>query len=135
MTLIDWRDEFRTGITAVDFEHESLIKLLNELYANLGADAPKDDVEDFLGEVHAQIAAHFALEEKMMRDAAYPDFGPHKEDHESLLDEIRDIMDRVEDDGSYDQKKLSDELERWFTEHFATHDSRLHHALGPEQAP
>jgi hemerythrin-like metal-binding protein len=131
MTLIDWRDEFRTGITAVDFEHESLIKLLNELYANLGADAPKDDVEDFLGEVHAQIAAHFALEEKMMRDAAYDQFSDHKSDHDRLLDEIRDIMDRFAAEGyeGYGDD-LAAHLRAWFVDHFKTKDSRLHNMLG-----
>jgi len=43
-----------------------------------------------------------------------------------LLDELRDIMDAVEDDGSYDESRLADDLERWFTEHFKTHDARLH---------
>ena len=31
-----------------------------------------------------------------MRRASYGDFEPHKEDHENLLDEIRDIMDAYE---------------------------------------
>jgi len=36
-------------------------------------------------------------------------------------------MDRIEDDGGYDEGRLSSELERWFIEHFKTHDARLHH--------
>lgn len=135
MSLINWKDEFSVGVTAVDLEHRDLIELINDLHALMHERATHDQVVSSLGEIFAQISAHFALEEKFMRDAGYDGYAEHKEDHESLLDEIRDIMDRVEDDGSYDQKKLSDELERWFTEHFATHDSRLHHALGPEQAP
>ena len=39
-------------------------------------------------------------------------------------------MDRVEDDGSYDEARLSAELERWFSEHFRTHDARLHRQHG-----
>ena len=131
MTLIEWRDEFRTGITAVDFEHESLIALLNELYANVGADAPKDEVEDFLGEVHAQIGAHFALEEKIMRTAAYDQYGDHKADHDRLLEDIRDIMDRFAAEGyeGYGDD-LSAHLKSWFIDHFKTKDSRLHRMLG-----
>ena len=131
MTLIDWRDEFRTGITAVDFEHESLINLLNELYANLGAHAAKVEVEDFLGEVHAQISAHFALEEKIMRGASYDQYADHKADHDRLLDEIRDIMDRFAAEGyeGYGED-LSTHLREWFINHFKTKDSRLHRMLG-----
>lgn len=36
-------------------------------------------------------------------------------------------MDRVEDDGGYDEGRLSSELERWFIEYFKTHDARFHH--------
>lgn len=135
MSLIQWKDEFCVGVAEVDHEHRELVALINSLHDDMRRGASRDAVVEALGEIYAQISAHFALEEKFMRDAGYDGYAEHKEDHESLLDEIRDIMDRVEDDGSYDQKKLSDELERWFTEHFATHDSRLHHALGPEQAP
>ena len=89
-------------------------------------DATADRVLAGLGDIYAQISAHFALEEKYMRESRYPEFAAHKEDHEKLLDELRDIMDRVEDDGDYDDERLAHELERWFTEHFRTHDARLH---------
>jgi len=68
MPLIEWKDEFRTAIASVDHEHEQLIALLNELAERLGAEPSDADIESFLGEVYAKIAAHFALEEATMRD-------------------------------------------------------------------
>jgi len=127
MSLIEWKDEFSVGVTEVDLEHRDLIDLINDLHAVMGAGATHDKVVDTLGEIYAQISAHFALEEKFMRNSKYPAYPSHKEDHESLLDELRDIMDRVEDDGSFDEKRLSAELEKWFSDHFRTHDSKLHH--------
>jgi hemerythrin len=126
MSLIKWKDEFSVGVAAVDHEHRELIELINQLYELTQSGGGRERVVEFLGEIYAQIAAHFALEEKMMRDSAYPALQGHKTDHESLLDQLRDIMDRVEDDGSYDEERLSRDLERWFTEHFRTHDARLH---------
>ena len=129
MTLIEWKDEFSVGVAAVDLEHRDLVELINDLHSLMQAGATQQQVVSFLGEIFAQISAHFALEEKFMRDANYDGYSSHKEDHEALLDEIRDIMDRVEDDGSYEEDRLSSELERWFTEHFRTHDARLHRFL------
>lgn len=126
MTLIEWKDEFSLGVASVDHEHRELIALINELHRDAESGAGHDRVVASLGEIFAQIAAHFALEERFMRDSRYPAFRDHKTDHEALLDQLRDIMDRVEDDGSYDQDGLSRELGRWFTEHFRTHDARLH---------
>jgi hemerythrin len=126
MSLIEWREEFSVGVPAVDLEHRDLIDLINDLHGMLGEGASRERIVDTLGEIHAQISAHFALEEKFMRDSDYPAYPAHKADHEALLDELRDIMDRVEDDGSYEESRLSRELERWFTEHFRTHDAKLH---------
>ena len=92
----------------------------------MGEGATHDQVVSALGEIYAQISAHFALEEKFMRETRYPELASHKDNHEELLDALRDIMDRVEDDGSYEEERLSNELEQWFTVHFSTHDAKLH---------
>lgn len=131
MTLVQWRDEYRIGIASVDHEHQELIQLINDLYAHLQGDADKDAVAAFLGEVNAKISAHFALEEKIMRERGYDQLADHKADHERLLDGIRDIMDGY-DRGAYRafDEKLAAHLRDWFAEHFRTKDARLHKMLG-----
>ena len=126
MTLINWKADFEIGIAEVDYEHRELIELINGLHDVMQVGADQVQVVDLLGEIYAQIASHFALEEKMMRESRYPYFEPHKDDHETLLDDLRDIMDEIEDDGSFDHARLSNDLNRWFGDHFATHDARLH---------
>ena len=126
MSLIEWQDEFKIGIAEVDHEHQEMIALINEMHGAINADASYDRVVESLGDIYAHIAAHFALEEKMMRQSHYPAYGEHKQDHETLLDDLRDIMDEIEDDGTFDQAKLSNDLNRWFSEHFRTHDAKLH---------
>jgi len=131
MTLIEWKPEFSLGIPSVDYEHEELIALLNELHEGLGEGRDAETVGAFLGEVHARIAAHFALEERVMRERRYDQYDAHKADHEALLDELREIMDDY-DSGAYEtlQPRLSEALRTWFTRHFKTHDARLHRAIG-----
>jgi hemerythrin len=74
-------------------------------------------------------STHFALEEKIMRDAGYADYSPHKEDHESLLDQLADIIHSVEIGGEFAEDELSSRLNHWFSEHFRTHDAKLHRRL------
>ena len=126
MSLLEWRDEFRIGIAEVDHEHQVLIGLINDLHAALGADRSGGNIEEFLGEIFARISAHFALEEKDMQARHYPDFGPHKADHEHLLDDIRDIMDEHIERGILDDAAFADRLATWFAAHFKTRDARLH---------
>jgi hemerythrin-like metal-binding protein len=130
MALIEWKDEYAIGIPAVDHEHRALVRLINDLHGQLAQPgAPEDAVAAFLGEINVRIGAHFALEEKEMRDRRYDQLAAHKADHERLLDEIRDLMDRYEDDQSFDEQELARRLTDWFTVHFRTHDAHLHRYL------
>ena len=129
MSLIEWRDEFSLGIASVDHEHRELIDLINETYANLSKQVPTMPVVDFLGEIHTKISAHFALEERIMREKNYDQYQEHKDDHEHLLDGIRDIMDDFESQQEFDQEAFAQRLAEWFTEHFRTKDARLHQRL------
>lgn len=129
MKLIEWREDFALGLPEVDHEHRELIDGINALHAELveGADAAR--VSGVLGDIHADIAAHFALEEKHMAGRGYDQLAEHKADHERLLDEILDLLDELEATGRYDPDGLAAALSGWFGEHFRTHDARLHHWL------
>lgn len=130
MALIEWQDNFAIGIESVDYEHRQLIDLINALHGSLSAEVGKEDVLHFLGEVDARISAHFALEEREMRDLRYDRLAEHKADHERLLDQIRDIADAFESGAYADYGDvLEAHLKAWFTEHFRTQDARLHHFL------
>lgn len=129
MSLLEWRDEFRIGIDEVDHEHQQLIGLINALHASLGAERSPEGIEAVLGEIFARISAHFALEEKDMQARDYPERPAHKADHERLLDDLRDIMDEVHEQGVLDDARFSQRLGGWFGDHFRSHDVRLHRFL------
>jgi hemerythrin len=127
MALITWRQEFETGIAEVDHEHRELVALIDRLADEVAAGADQERVRRFLGEVFARIAAHFALEESVTRKQGYDEYAAHKAEHESLLDDIREIMDEAE--AGY-AETLSTTAGDWFVGHFKTKDARLHKKLG-----
>ena len=86
-------------------------------------------VSGVLGEIHARIAAHFALEAVIMREAHCDRFEARKEDHEHPLDEIRDIMDAYEDRAEFGAAAFGARLGAWCTGHFRSEDARLHKYL------
>jgi hemerythrin len=123
MTLLVWRDEFRIGIDGVDYEHRRLIDLINEAHARSAGGEP---LEAVLGEIHALISAHFALEETDMRSRGYHALDAHKADHELLLDELREIMEGVLEGPAAADANFGEVLAAWFAVHFRTHDAALH---------
>ena len=131
MTIIEWREEFKTGDPAVDHEHQQLIDDINGVYAGMGDGPPDDETMRRLGDLLAHITAHFALEEAVMREQLYDGYQPHKDDHEVLLDHISDIMDAYEAGVFMDRREeFGNGLRDWFAGHFGTLDARLQRVLG-----
>lgn len=131
MAPISWKPEFSVGNPAVDHEHRELVELVNIAGSAILDGRPDADVNRSLGDLYRAISAHFAHEEHHMKRARYDQFTPHKSDHERLLDALRDIMDGAEAGDVTIARHLTEVLEAWFTDHFRTHDARLHHRLGP----
>lgn len=129
MQLLEWKDEFSLGIPEIDFEHRELIQLINEMLVKIYESERTENTSEYLGEIYARIALHFALEEKIMRERNYDHLEDHKSDHDKLLNEIRDIMDNYSDITEIDTDKFVNELTHWFTDHFSTRDARLHRYL------
>ena len=126
MALIEWREEFCTGVPGVDYEHQQLIEEINAVYTLVDDKADREAVIDSLGDIYGSISAHFAMEEQMMEKHNYDHFKVHQADHERLLDDIRDITEEFEQQTQLDDAKFKQKLNDWFQGHFSTHDSRLH---------
>lgn len=129
MALLSWKPEYSVGVESVDFEHQEMIRLINEIYEEMKSRKDPESMGQFMGDVHFAISAHFALEERLMREAQYPEYEAHKEDHEELLDRIRDMMDQFIADPESGFELLKEGLSDWFEKHFATFDARLHGQL------
>ena len=141
MASLEWRQDFSIGIPGVDHEHRELIEAINRVLQAMSPDiAPAqidtEAVKAGLGAIHGQVAAHFALEEKEMRDRQYHDYAHHKDDHEALLDTFVDILVDVET-RPLDElaAELRPRLSDWFGRHFREEDAKLHKFLADGAQP
>ena len=102
MGLIQWNDQFATGIASIDHEHAELISLINFFYSKLTQPSNKNELVDILNNIYAAIHAHFMLEEKIMKKNAYDEYEKHRDDHAHLLDDIRDIAIELDKSAQFD---------------------------------
>ena len=130
MSLMQWKPEYSVGIDSMDDEHREMINLINEIYEKLESELDTDQIEQCLGDIFSTISMHFALEERLMQKSNYAEYQAHKDDHEDLLDQIRDLMDDFAGDTSSGATMLEQSLSNWFAGHFSTFDARLHGVLG-----
>ena len=71
----------------IDAEHEALIAIVNECLGR-SVDGRLHEFEGQFEKFMAALKAHFANEEKKMRDLGYPELEPHLEVHAQCLDQV-----------------------------------------------
>jgi len=128
MTL-DWKPEYSVGDASIDHEHQQMIEDINHLSQLLEGTVEAEQIQNILGEIHAAISAHFALEEHLMRNAHYTGYPEHKADHEDLLEQIHDLMDSFYQHPDSGRELLKSRLSNWFGQHFGSFDAALHNRL------
>ena len=126
MALLDWAEDYRTGIDYVDREHRKLVDIINRISETLSAAESEKAVTDCLGQIYAEVSAHFALLEKLMRENDFAHYAAHKANHEKLLEEMRAMMDAY-DNGvcNHCGETLDHCLRAWFRKQFQVEDARL----------
>ncbi len=123
---IVWTDDFLIGIEELDFEHRMLIRDINLLHKKFLENDGRDSVNRVLGDIHARMQAHFALEEHFMRENKYPYYLAHKKEHDELLDEYTDFMIHFDGkDGEPDYRQAEEVLSRWIIDHIFKNDKKM----------
>jgi hemerythrin-like metal-binding protein len=126
MSFANLKDELKIGIESLDQEHRVLIGIMEELSNAFDSGVPALDVSDLFGELYDKASAHFALEERLMREKKYPLYKTHKADHRRLLDRVRDMMDAYEDGVCTKcDVNFSTCIESWFVTHVTEEDTGL----------
>jgi hemerythrin-like metal-binding protein len=68
----------------MDEQHKKLIAMINDLNVAVSQGKGRDAVRQTLNRLVSYAAEHFADEERLMTNAAYPGFAAHKPVHEAF---------------------------------------------------
>ena len=92
MALMVWDPALETGDPMVDEQHRGLIAMVNEFHAAVAGRRSKELVLHTLERVADYADRHFQAEERLMLDAAYPDYPNHKRAHDELTAKAVEIL-------------------------------------------
>ena len=125
-TFLIWDDSFLIGIEELDHEHKVLIDDINRLHEELAGNQEKSEIAKCLGDVHARMQAHFALEEHVMKEHEYEFFDEHKREHDAFLDNFTEcMMQFLNDAGGSFKNPIEDCLKHWVMDHIITSDKKM----------
>ncbi|MEI8393548.1 MAG: bacteriohemerythrin [Rhodospirillaceae bacterium] len=92
MSLMSWNEKMSVGVVAFDTEHKKLVEMLNQLFDAVQAGKGRDVLGEILDKLIEYTKSHFAYEERIMGQNAYPDLEAHKKEHEELTRKVIDIQ-------------------------------------------
>lgn len=125
MAFLEWTESLSVGSRLIDTDHKRLIDLINRLH-DVGAQGGSHEATAAaLSNLIDYTRTHFVHEETLMRKTAYPQFIPHKIQHDRLMKQIEDFKARF----IAGQVGLSQDtlvfLRTWLCDHFIKVDRYL----------
>lgn len=122
--LIQWKDEWRVGNATIDYDHQMLVNITNQLWDVKQMPRAKNaEVKRILDQLVDYVKRHFAREEAIFMDSSYPHKQSHKAMHRELakvVEDIATVFEREPDLLNLDE--IMDFLKRWLMDHIVKHD-------------
>jgi hemerythrin len=124
MAVLEWKDEFLTGVESIDNEHRWLIDMINEFdekcLANdiLSANRLFDDLKDFLNE-------HSENEENLMSRYEYPGLEAHRNDHKKIALKAAEVEHRFREQGIFSPAEIKGFVIEYFYRHIMVEDRKF----------
>lgn len=126
MPLIRWTTEMSVGLTELDDDHRTLIKIINHLNANIGESMRLETVRQCLVALRRYAEFHFAREERVMIACNFPGIDVQKSEHRDFIKRIQEVTRRFDADPQAASTVVNDELlgflREWFNHHILIED-------------
>jgi hemerythrin len=115
-----WRDSYSIGNAGIDSEHQRMFKLADEFF---GA-TDKLKRTDSAVRLFQYTREHFDHEEQWMCEINYPEISDHVQQHNYLLDTLREVTQKVAKD-TIPPSELKAFLSALLLGHIVTFDAKL----------
>jgi hemerythrin-like metal-binding protein len=94
--LLDLGREFMTGLPVIDEQHLAIVGMVNRLHGfqRRGAQ-PQGAIPAAVAELEDYVTRHFAAEEALFTNSAYPEKNLHIQQHASFAREVRSLRDEL----------------------------------------
>ncbi|MDX8385241.1 MAG: hemerythrin family protein [Gallionella sp.] len=131
-TMIDYP---QVELDFMNRDHAVFNQLHTKLLELLGSQAANTEVDETLSQLAEHTRNHFSAEEQAMRDAQFPPYPVHKEEHAQVL---VDMLDRIERwHQKRDMEALNDYLKHtlpaWFSQHVSKMDVATERYIAAQQ--
>jgi hemerythrin len=124
-----WSASYSVNIKAIDSQHQELVNILNRLFVAVSRREGDKVVAEILDALTSYTRTHFALEERLMRQAKYADVDLHVAEHNKLVDQLESLRQKHLLDKKAIHFEILSFLKNWLKEHIQGVDMKYSNAL------
>jgi hemerythrin len=123
---MQWDEKYETGNEIVDRDHRQLFQLVQKVL-DAAFDSHEEKVEETLNFLADYALNHFAHEEQLMEESAYPDAEAHKALHNNFIKEFLLLKDRIvsESDTLRNHLDINKVIVNWLNDHVLGSDKLM----------
>lgn len=122
MEIINWRDEFSVGVTAMDLQHKKLLAMINRLIAERNVLTDPKTIADLLTGMIDYADEHFRAEEFLMAEYDYERKSAQEMQHKAFIDTTQSFCSAADLGPNILSTALLDYLSTWLIQHILTED-------------
>ena len=115
--FVEWKDEYSVGLESIDKQHKKLLNLINQLQTAVDFSTGEEFEREALDALVDYTKTHFSYEEGLMKDKGYPDYEPHKAQHEKMIKHVEDVLSEYEKDQDTAMSNATAFLKDWLITH------------------
>jgi len=122
-----WKEDYSVGIDSIDKQHREIMTLVNDLSQLCAIDDTKSygTFKIMLSSAMEYFENHFWEEEKYMQEKNYPMYPEHKDIHDNMLREIKEMAVKIGKDQTITINIITTFLKEWYMAHFFGADKEM----------
>lgn len=122
---LEWKDTHSVGIDILDAQHKKLVIIINELHAAInGTSRDSGYVKKLIFDLSTYAKDHFVVEEKMMKETAFPGIEKHILEHRYFIKMIQELAEDYKK-SVVSLRNVLAFLNNWFTKHIGEKDKEF----------
>ncbi|MEH6472529.1 MAG: hemerythrin family protein [Halopseudomonas sp.] len=118
----------------INREHAVQIGMVDLLNQAITEDRPDSEKVKILDQLIDYTDVHFMSEQLIMRQHSYEEFEAHDNDHDALMERLKDLKQQAQASALFNENKALMELRGLLLSHIATYDRKLSTYLHSLQA-
>jgi hemerythrin-like metal-binding protein len=117
-----WTERYSVNIAVLDRQHQALFDTINELKDALTGGHGATVLDEVLKELFDYASAHFATEEKLMTEHAFPGLERHRAEHQRFARTIEKFLEDYKAGKTGVPVEIMLFLQSWLQEHLLKTD-------------